>query len=479
MDLTCPLRERSDSCADQAALIDTTRQLSYRQLDALVDRLAAQLSARGVRESDRVAIAEPNRIETPALVYALFRIGAIAVLFSVRYPQLMLESLASQINCHFQVTFDSGAPGRLLPEVQQLGYISLTDKSTSHKSLHHRPGINQPATIVFTSGSSGNPRAVLHSFGNHYYNALGSNRNIPMQPGDRWLVSLPLYHVGGLAIFFRCLLGGGATVIADPGDDLVEVIEHHGITHLSVVPAQLKRLLEQLRGSNKQLCRTLKAVLVGGGPVPDQLLARARDESLPVYPTYGLTEMASQVATAPKPDGSLPRLLDFRQVTISAGGEIMVKGDTLFLGYLNGDSVNRAVDKDSWFATGDTGTIDEKGNLAVSGRLDNMFVSGGENIHPELIENGLALIDGIEESVVVPVADPGFGRRPVAFVKCRQSFNSVVIRSTLEENLPRFMIPVAFYPWPDDTPPTGMKPDRAFFRNRASELSGTPATDPD
>ena len=251
--------------------------------------------------------------------------------------------------------------------------------------------LQRPATIVHTSGSSGVPKAVLHSCGNHYYNALGSNANLPLTAEDRWLLDLPLHHVAGLGIVFRCLLAGAAVVMPDRGESLDAALDRYGITHLSAVPTQLRRLLKR-PGSGRRAA--LRYLLVGGCEVPRKLLARARARGLPVFTSYGCTEMASQVTTTGIDSTAAQRLtsgrrLPYRRLRVDDEGEILLAAETLFMGYVERGEVTRPVDSGGWFATGDLGRVDEDGYLSVTGRRDNRFFCGGETIHPEEIERAL------------------------------------------------------------------------------------------
>ena len=152
-------------------------------------------------------------------------------------------------------------------------------------------------------------------------------------------------------------------------------------------------------------------------------------------------------------------------------GESLVRGDTLFAGYVEGDGVKRPLDDGGWFHTGDLGEIDESGYLRVTGRRDNQFISGGENVQPEEIEAALLRIEGVEQAVVVPVADEEFGERPVAFVRARGGGQARDLTEALTLVLPRFKIPMAFRDWPEPQGLEGMKVDRRAFRKlvRASE----------
>jgi o-succinylbenzoate---CoA ligase len=312
------------------------------------------------------------------------------------------------------------------------------------------------------------PKAAIHTFGNHYYSALGSNANIALRPGDRWLHSLPLYHVGGLSILFRCLLAGATIALPQPGNPLSEAIASFGATHVSLVSTQLSRLLRE--GTD---LGGLKAVLLGGGPIPPPLVDEALARGLPVHTSYGLTEMASQVTTTP-PGASLEelrtagRVLPNREVSISEGEEILVRGATLFAGYVEAEELDRPLDEGGWFHTRDLGTLDENGYLRVRGRIDNLFVSGGENVQPEEIEEALCRLEGVREAVVVPVPDEEFGARPVAFVRMSAGEPGDLARK-VEPDLPRFKIPISFHLWPEEAR-RGMKAERANLGELARRL---------
>lgn len=221
----------------------------------------------------------------------------------------------------------------------------------------------------------------------------------------------------------------------------------------------------------------MKGLLLGGGPLPCSLISKALQAGVPLFTTYGLTEMASQVTTSsPGADqdelGTAGTVLAHRELACSPEGEILVRGKTLFRGYVEGADCVPAVDQDGWFATGDCGEIDEEGRLWVTGRRDAMFISGGENVHPETIEKALCEVEEVAEAVVVSVADAEFGRRPVAFVRMADGADppATKLAALLEKHLPRFMIPDRFYSWPSDIVSPGMKPDRTAFGRLAARL---------
>ena len=417
-----------------------------------------------------VALCSENPEFLLKALLALWLKGAVAVPLNPKFPQKQKKELLIKT-------------GSTLLEQLELNKIS----ADQHSSGNILPSINPEAwaSIIFTSGSSGSLKAVVHSLANHFYSALGANQKMPLNPGDSWLMSLPLFHVGGLAIFFRTLLSGAAIVLPTEKQTLANSLKYNNVTHLSLVPTQLHRLLQTNAGRDSLL--KLKLILLGGSVIPETLLDQCAELGLNVNTTYGSTEMASQVATGKK---GCCQILPFREVRISSENdayhEIEVRGKTRFLGYLDESGLRQPFDKNGWFKTGDLGTLDVKPaitnnfqpekkcgesrkllkdqseiyhNLAVLGRKDSMFISGGENIHPEEIERVLFKSGMIREAAVVPVKDVEFGARPAAFLQYAESSSEAELVKFLKKQLVSFKVPELLLPWPEETW-TGMKPKR-------------------
>ncbi len=267
--------------------------------------------------------------------------------------------------------------------------------------------------VVQTSGSTGRPRGVVLSRRAFAASAAASAENLPIFASDRWLIYLPLSHVGGLSIVTRCLLARSAVVLApsragfDPAA-LTDAIARAEVTLLSIVPTQLVRLLELTPEWRPP--PALRAVLVGGAASSPELLERARRCKIPVLATYGLTEACSQVATqrldASVPPGSVGRPLPGIEVRI-VDGEIQIRGRTLLSSYHPATS-SPFVD-DGWLRTGDLGRIDADGALYVVGRAREVIVTGGENVHPLEVEAALERVPGVRSACVFGVPDPTWG----------------------------------------------------------------------
>ena len=477
--IRCPLNSAAEHFENLPALISADKVMSYGEYEQLVTYTAMRLKETGVSKGERVAILSRNCWQYPILLFALLRRGAVACPVSPRFPHETIRSLLKKCDCTKVVDLLDGPIELTLDGTQNIRLDAVSrhqEPNTNTVNSYVVTDLDHDATIIFTSGTTAQPKAVLHSLGNHYYNALGSNKNIAVQPGDRWLLSLPLYHVGGLGILFRTMLGGGAVVIPKDKESIAESIEKYHVTHLSLVSTQLYRWLNQ--GLRSPIVMGPKTVLLGGSAVPSSLITRAHEAGLPLHTTYGLTEMASQVTTTAPHDrrdrlSTSGRVLDYRSLKLD-DGEILVKGKTLFKGYVDGKTTTLPVDSEGWFRTGDIGMLDGHCYLEFLGRKDNMFISGGENIHPEEIEGVLCLLPDISEALVVPIDDEEFGFRPVAFIRTREGkhMDERDIGSHLERHLPRFMIPVSFHEWPDEVPKGRLKPDRLYLLKLAQERAG-------
>lgn len=425
-DLICPIAQRAER-TDSIAVISDEGQWSYRDLHLLIQNSCSQL-ARSTK-SFYPFMCEKN-LESIVLFFSLLRLKKIAFPLNAKLPE-------HQIN-------------------EVLQKLEAANDSMNEKQI---------ATLLLTSGSSGKPKIAGHSLGNHYFSAMGSNSIIPLSPDDRWLLSLPLYHVGGLQILFRSFFASSTVVISN--QPMAETILNKKITHLSLVPTQLYRLLNEDPSLLKKWSSQLKYILLGGGPISAELYKKAIELGLRVCPTYGLTEMTSQVCTdsSQSPYLSCGHPLPFREVKVSEDGEILVKGETLFQGYLEKGPPLLNLN-DGWFATGDLGSFRSNGALHFLGRKDHLFISGGENIQPEEIEEYLLRFPGIVQAIVVPLNDEEFGARPVAFIRNEvNAFCPDAVRDFLKAYLPSYKVPIRFYPLDFED---RLKPDRSTLRALAA-----------
>ena len=233
---------------------------------------------------------------------------------------------------------------------------------------------------------------------------------------------------------------------------------HYQVTHLSCVATQLWRLIQA-----KTSLKYLKAILLGGGPVQENLKTLYKSLHLPIYISYGLTETTSQVATSKREEGTVYPL-KYVELKINDDHEILLKGKTLCLGYLSDGTIVHPVDDQGWFHTKDLGKYDKEQGLSIFGRKDNMFVSGGENIQPEEIEACLHNIREVERGIIVALEHEEYGFRPAAFVEFKPgaSLSALQITNELEKFLPKFKIPDQYFEWPH-TQEEALKVQRPYF----------------
>jgi len=438
-----------------------------------IEKAVRYLESHGISADQRVALCSTNCSEAAIAILACWKVGAVAIPISTRLPCEHVPQLIKELGCTALISArEFKLPACFVPMFALDDITAPPGDRLSGVYLDKlQINLEQRASTVLTSASMGPPKGVLHTIANHYYSALGSHQLIPFCEGDGWLMSLPLYHIGGLSLLMRALLHGGALVFPNAEQPLAAALISESVTHVSFVPTQLRRCL-----TDPLVVAALQrkqAILVGGAPCLTSLVATCAELELPIYLTYGCSEMASQIATAAPAEvcahpQSSGRVLPYRQVRIAADNEVLARGETLFVGYVVGGRVEPATDPDGWFHTADMGRFDSRGNLFVEGRKDTMFISGGENIHPEEIEDLLMSLAGIEQCVVAPVDNDEFGRRPVAFVKT-SVWDANTIKAALARSVERFKVPDRVYEWPSDQP-ISSKIDRSGFARLAAEL---------
>jgi o-succinylbenzoate---CoA ligase len=385
------LAQRSQSCPDRTALVADGSEVTYAELEAEATWIARRLAAHGVRRGSTAALTMHPRREQVVLLHALMKLGGCLLPLG---PRLTAAERAAVV-----------AAEEPIVDLDDAGELTQTEADLPLLGEHD---MDEICCRVLTSGSSGAPRPIPLSYGNFLWNAVGSGFNIGVQPEDRWLCCVPLSHVAGLGIVMRSVIYGTTAVIHDgfEVDRVAAALESDGITLVSVVAAMLTKLLEaeaDLSGP--------RAILVGGGPVPQEPLEEALAKGATVVQTYGLTETCSQVTTLAPADarrkvGSAGRPLLTTHLRIR-DGEILVQGPTVAPG---------SADADGWLHTGDLGHIDEEGFLYVSDRIDDMIVSGGENVVPAEVEEVLLRHPEVAEAAVIGREDPEWQQAVTAVV---------------------------------------------------------------
>ena len=418
---------------DATALVDAGSgdAWTYDELDAAVETTAGRVAALGVESGDRVAVLMETRPAFARLAFAAARLGAVLVPLNAR---LAVPELQAQVGTVEPVAVVCEAETEA--DARELDAPAVSVDAGDSTAMSTRDPVDFEPTdlawddtraLLFTSGTTGAPKAVRLTYGNVAASAVASAFRLGVLPGDRWLCPLSMYHMGGLSVVFRSALYGTTAVLTHGFDaeDTLAALDEYDCTGVSLVPTMLQRLLD-----SGGVSESLRFALVGGAPTPPDLVERALDAGVPVCPTYGMTETTSQVATlrpeqAQERPESVGRPLLGSEVTIVGGdgnplppgevGELVVSGPTVTPGYV-GDDATEASFCEFGLRTGDRGYVNGDGFLHVGGRQADQIVTGGENVHPEEVADVLRSHPGVDEAAVVGVSDEEWGERVGALV---------------------------------------------------------------
>ncbi|SDG91220.1 2-succinylbenzoyl-CoA synthetase [Vibrio xiamenensis] len=421
---------------------------TWAQVAEQVERCALLLAKQGVVEGSVVTLVGKNSLEMLWLMLSCFRLGAISAL-TMPQPaaalQIKLNTLYRADSRQF-VWLDSGIDTTVAPSIQLDQYIETKNGEGATEVSYDAERL---ATLVFTSGSTGQPKAVAHTHGQHLASAQGLLAQFHFQPSDTWLLSLPMYHVSGLSIVYRWLYAGACLKFAS--GDLAKDIQ--GVTHASLVPTQLQRLFDEATPLS------LTHVLLGGSHVPVSLANQAKLQGVNTWIGYGMTEAASTVTAKPVNDSSgAGQVLANRRVTLR-GEHILIGGATLARGYFYQGKLRSLRGDDGWFESGDLGRWQDD-ELHIIGRADNLFISGGENIHCEEIEAVLNRHAQIRQAFVVPIKDAQYGARPVAIIDADSLPSPQSLSEFLAPYLVKFKHPDHYFLLQQEFKSTGIKVSR-------------------
>jgi O-succinylbenzoic acid--CoA ligase len=392
---------------ERLALVTEDERLTYAELEARARRTAGALAEKGIKPGDRVALALPAGAEFCVALHACALMGATAVPVDLRLTAAERQARLGGATVVVEERLDG-------PPLDAI----------------HRPEADEVAALMHTSGTTGAPKPVPLTYGNWLASALGSAAVLGLDLRERWLCPLPLAHVGGLSVLIRSSIYATTAVVHErfEPDAMLAALNDtvEAPTMVSLVATMLERLLDAgLRDPPE-----LRWALLGGGPIPQNLLDRALDARVSVAPTYGMTEACSQIVTRGWP-------LPGTEVEISERGEVLVRGP----------AVSPAViAEDGWLHTGDRGALDEHGRLTLTGRLSELIVSGGENVAPLEVEEVLRSHPAVADVAVHGRPDPEWGEAVVASVIVRDgaALDPAELRAHCARELARFKIPKAF-----------------------------------
>lgn len=373
------------------AVGDGRSDLTFAELDARATGAASRLLGQGVEPGSSALLELGEGLDKVVQIHALIRLGVAVVPIDSGLPAGEREKVLGAFSPDHHLAPGDGLSGPAGPEVGR----AAVDGS-------------EVLCRILTGGSTGLPEAISLTRENHFMSAVGSALNLGLVPDDRWLCPVTLSHVAGFSILVRSAIYGTGFLLIDrfSTESVFEAIGKRGATAASLVPTMLARLLAE-----GPVPAGLRFALVGGGPVPADLILEAAEAGFPAVPTYGLTEACSQVATStPKialdrPESAgLP--LPVTEVRIEEG-EIEVRGPTVSADAVSGDG---------WLRTGDLGRLDERGRLYVEGRKDRLILSGGEKVQPAEVEAALVALPAVSAAAVIGIPDPEWQQAVAAVV---------------------------------------------------------------
>jgi len=472
------LMQRAYLTPDKIALSFEEEKWTFAQLkdDAVI--LARKLRANRLHEGQRIALLGSSNSEMVVIIHACMLAGLEIVMLNSR---LTKKEIAYQLD-------DSGATTVIVSNelssvvadttVRQLLFSTIKDSAEQPFVIEESWQSDRTITIMYTSGTTGFPKGVRQTAGNHVSSALSSVLNLGLDEDDVWLCAMPLFHISGFSILVRSVLYGNEIQLHAKFDAVksAKAVGNGSVTRMSVVSLTLDKVLREMEKEDSVAHPSFKSMLAGGGPVPIDYLNRAKALEIPVLQTYGMTETSSQTATLAASDairkmGSAGKPLFFNQIKIKdietpgEKGEVLIRGPHVTPGYI-GRFAEVDPLENGWLPTGDIGYFDTEGYLYIVDRRSDLIISGGENIYPAEIENVLAAHPNVQEAGVCGQEHSEWGSVPIAFIVVLGNVTEADLISYCEERLARFKVPKSFH-FVDELPRSG---SNKLLRRKLIEL---------
>jgi acyl-CoA synthetase (AMP-forming)/AMP-acid ligase II len=411
------------------------REISYAGLDAMANGVARALLARGLARGERISILSANRAEYLAAYFGIMRAGLVAVPINFKFPRQTIHFIIR--DCGAKLIFCDAArradcPDALAPVCFGSdgadGFERFLDNGPFEAIVPHA---DEPAMLLYTSGSTGIPKGVVLSHRGHIW-VVETRLGAEDLSRHRYLIAAPLYHMNALALS-KLACAAHATIVLLPqfgARAYIEATQRYGCTWLTAVPPMIAMILREKELLARSDLSRVEFIRMGSAPVSASLMAAIR-QALPqasVTNAYGTTEAGPVVfgphpQRIPQPELSVGYPHPKVQLRLVDGanrdadeGVLEMKCPAVMLGYHNRPDVPSPLTPDGYYVTGDVFRRDRQGFHYFVGRTDDMFVSGGENIYPTDIERMLERHPDIAQACVVPIADEIKGHKPVAFV---------------------------------------------------------------
>ncbi len=433
---------------DLIAIVSNNHQLTYKELFDQSKTIAGFLGSKQIKRNDYAPILIEDQFYFIKTIIGLWYLGAIPVVINSKLLEKEIITIIEDYDFNLLIS-----DKHINNELNQIENIKIN----FHQLLHSQdiysditiPNIDDEAVVIFTSGTSGRPKGVVHTFSSLINSIANSIEILNHKEKDRWLASLPFYHIGGFQILCRSLYYGCTIVLPESlkTDDLVSSITKLNPTHISLVSAQLQKFCYLGLRANK----SIQVTLVGGGFVDDELMFEAEKLGWKPYRVYGSSETASMVTAISaneilsKPQ-SVGKPLNNVKIKISPDSEILIQSNSLFKKYLDDEKETSSKLINSFYHTGDLGFVDDDGYLFIEARRTDLIVTGGENVNPIEVEKAILNIDGVKEVCVFPKLNKTWGQIVACAIVVNDiDLNEKIIKGNLKQSLAGFKIPKDFY----------------------------------
>jgi len=410
---------------------------------------------------DQVVLLLPESELSVAIIAACWMLDITFIPLSTRWTPKEIQSRLDTLDYQLIISTEEFSTN-LLPDYEPILLVdedwlaeSESNPITATDSLPE-PDPNSIFAKLFTSGSSGRPKLVPLKRRQMETAARSARHNFPLIQNELWLLCLPLHHIGGISIILRSLVYGSGVYLSypfDTADVANKLSENHQVKAVSLVPTMLRRLLQD---SDLEIHKSFKGILLGGGPVDEELLTYSLESDLPLYLSYGMTETCAQIAAANiehsnkstgltifEPNEFQIRDEDQRDIQAGETGLIWLRGPQVFDGYHQKSLNRKAFDEAGWFCTGDYGLRDGAGKLYIANRRSDIVITGGENVDVREVEQALLKLSSTEEAAVLGIPDEHWGERVIAFITPKEHSTLAVsdIRQQLRNSLAGYKIP--------------------------------------
>jgi O-succinylbenzoate-CoA ligase len=482
------LTKRAQICPNREAIVEfeRDRRFTFSELNTRANRVANALLAKGLHPGDRVATLLKNSVEFVETYFAIAKIGAVMVpvnwrLVAGEIAYILQDSGAKALV--YDSDFDeavnalySGAHGELA-----IGkWIRRENSDTGtpawaldYEALTAASAVTEPPTgawdddnlfIMYTSGTTGRPKGAVHSHDGMLWSQLTSMSTSDMRDGDRWLLALPMFHVGCLSPTSLLVHRGGAGIIMRELDigEMFRCIAQEKVTIFMAVPALLQFMLMTPEREQNDIS-SVRWIATGAAPVPVSLLHDYEALGIRIFQAYGLTESCgpgtlllhedaeAKVGSCGRPQMHTDiKIVDSDGNTIPMGseqaGELLVGGRHLMKEYWNNPKATAETLRNGWLHTGDICTWDSDGFVTICDRMKDMIISGGENIYPAELENVLAACPEVQEAAVIGVASQKWGETPLAIIVAAPGTAPTTesLKAYCKQNLAGYKVPQIF-----------------------------------